>query len=188
VESKYHKTSAVIQEEWEWILKAKENPYHFSKLYDRYYQPIYLYIYKRTLNKELSGEISSMVFSKALHALPSYTNKGLPFSSWLYKIAQNETAYYFRKHKTTEHIFLEDEQIQALQEETTDDENSIEDYLTKLENILNTIEPTERQLITWRFFEHKSFKEVGDLLRITENNAKVKTYRLLEKLKILLRK
>jgi RNA polymerase sigma-70 factor (ECF subfamily) len=34
-----------------------------------------------------------------------------------------------------------------------------------------------------RFFEKRPFKEVADILDITENNAKVKIYRLLQKMK-----
>ena len=38
-------------------------------------------------------------------------------------------------------------------------------------------------LIEMRFFEKRSFREIGEILEITENNAKVKTFRALEKLK-----
>jgi len=41
------------------------------------------------------------------------------------------------------------------------------------------------QLIELRFFEKRSFKEIGEILDITENNAKVKSFRALEKLKQL---
>ncbi|MEQ9166614.1 MAG: hypothetical protein RLO12_10180 [Fulvivirga sp.] len=36
-----------------------------------------------------------------------------------------------------------------------------------------------------RFFENHSFKEIGYLLGMTEVNAKIKTYRILKKLKKL---
>ncbi|MEO1099557.1 MAG: sigma factor-like helix-turn-helix DNA-binding protein [Bacteroidota bacterium] len=39
------------------------------------------------------------------------------------------------------------------------------------------------QLIELRFFEELSFKEIGYLLGLTEVNAKVKTYRVIDKLK-----
>ena len=45
----------------------------------------------------------------------------------------------------------------------------------------------ELQLIEMRFFEKRSFKEIGEILEITENNAKVKTYRILEKLKKIIK-
>jgi RNA polymerase sigma-70 factor (ECF subfamily) len=40
-------------------------------------------------------------------------------------------------------------------------------------------------MIEWRFFEKRSFREIGDILGITENNAKVRGHRSLEKLKRL---
>ena len=39
------------------------------------------------------------------------------------------------------------------------------------------------QLIEMRFFEKRSFKEIGEIVGLTENNAKVKTFRALVKLK-----
>ena len=34
-----------------------------------------------------------------------------------------------------------------------------------------------------RFFEKRAFKEIGEILNITENNAKVRTYRVLDEMK-----
>jgi RNA polymerase sigma-70 factor (ECF subfamily) len=39
-----------------------------------------------------------------------------------------------------------------------------------------------------RFFEERPFSEVADILGITENNAKVKTYRVIDKLRIIFKK
>ena len=46
----------------------------------------------------------------------------------------------------------------------------------------------EMQMLELRFFEKKSFAEVGEIIGITENNAKVRTYRILDKLKINFKK
>lgn len=39
-----------------------------------------------------------------------------------------------------------------------------------------------------RYFEKRSFKELGEILGISESNAKVKVHRILKKLKITLLK
>jgi RNA polymerase sigma-70 factor (ECF subfamily) len=41
------------------------------------------------------------------------------------------------------------------------------------------------QIIELRFFEKRTFKEIGEILELTENNAKVKSFRAIEKLKKL---
>jgi len=50
---------------------------------------------------------------------------------------------------------------------------------------LSSLKKHELNLIELRFFEKRSFKEIGEIQSITENNAKVKTFRSLEKLKII---
>jgi RNA polymerase sigma-70 factor (ECF subfamily) len=49
--------------------------------------------------------------------------------------------------------------------------------------LLERITPEEIQFLELRFFEGNSFREVGYLLGLTEVNAKIKTYRILKKLK-----
>jgi len=45
----------------------------------------------------------------------------------------------------------------------------------------------ELQLVEPRFFEQRPFAEIGQITGLTENNAKVKLYRILEKLKNMLK-
>jgi RNA polymerase sigma-70 factor, ECF subfamily len=55
-----------------------------------------------------------------------------------------------------------------------------------LYNALCRLSDADVELIELRFFEDRPFKEVGEILEITENNAKVRTYRVLDKLKTLM--
>jgi RNA polymerase sigma-70 factor, ECF subfamily len=56
-------------------------------------------------------------------------------------------------------------------------------WMNSLPVLLESLEPKDLELIEMRFFEAKSFKEAADILGITENNAKTRTYRLLEKMR-----
>ena len=51
---------------------------------------------------------------------------------------------------------------------------------------LQDLKEGDLALIEMRFFEQRPFKEIADILEITESNAKVKTYRILEKIKKLM--
>ena len=48
---------------------------------------------------------------------------------------------------------------------------------------LHEMSPDEVEIIELRFFEDRPFSEVGFILGITENNAKVKVYRIVERLR-----
>lgn len=63
------------------------------------------------------------------------------------------------------------------------EEESPEWMRNLLVQALDGLKGHELDLIEMRFFEQRSFREIAELLDMTENNAKVKTYRILERLK-----
>jgi len=65
------------------------------------------------------------------------------------------------------------------------EEKNQEDF-SGLYKVLKKLSESELELIELRFFEKRPFQEISEILEITENNAKVKTYRILDKLKILM--
>ena len=79
---------------------------------------------------------------------------------------------------------LEESKVGHLFEELTSD-NTQEELELKLPLILQKLNVDELQLIEFRFFEARPFKEIAEMLDITETYAKVKTYRTLEKMKKL---
>jgi RNA polymerase sigma-70 factor (ECF subfamily) len=53
---------------------------------------------------------------------------------------------------------------------------------------LDYLKEDDLEIIEMRFFEQRPFKEIADILNITESNAKVRTYRILERLKKIMMK
>jgi RNA polymerase sigma-70 factor (ECF subfamily) len=166
------------------ILQAKTDARAFRPLYEKYYKPIFLFVLHRAGDKELSADLTSQVFLKALVGLEKYNFRGLPFSSWLYRIAINECNSFFRKNKNVRTVMLEDHHADRVYEEMFG-ENTAEELKRNLPHILQKLRPAELQLIELRFLEGRAFKEVAEILNISETHAKVKTYRILGKMKKL---
>ena len=53
----------------------------------------------------------------------------------------------------------------------------------KLMEALRLINEKDLALIELRYFERRSYREIGEIISVTENNAKVKTFRALQRLK-----
>ncbi len=175
-----------MQKEWAVIRAAQQDPAMFRPLYDQYFESIFRFIYRRTANENLTGDICSQVFLKAIQKINKYQFKGVPFSAWLYRIASNEVAQYFRNIQKSRVISLETSHLSDLVDEI--DSHHKESDQNALIQALDELKDTDVQLIEMRFFEQRPFKEIADIIGITESNAKVKTYRILEKLKkIILR-
>lgn len=166
------------------MLTAKKDPAAFRPLYEKYYKAIFLFILHRTGEKEISADITSQVFLKAMTGLAKFELRGLPFSSWLYRIAINECNAFFRKTNRVRMVVLEDFHADRVYEEMFG-ENTMEELKQKLPRILQRLTPRDLQFIELRFLESRPFKEVGEILNVSETHAKVKTYRILDKMKRL---
>ena len=118
---------------------------------------------------------------KALNNIHRYEFRGVPFSSWLYRIAKSELYQAFRDKKAERTVNIETYQLFEIIEEF--DEDTTEANKKKLFASLSKLKERDMQLLELRFFEKRSFREIGEILDITENNAKVKSFRALEKLK-----
>lgn len=180
----YHKTNKQITEEQGLIDAARKNPQHFEKLYNSYYEGIFRFVFKRLEKKEDAFDVTAQVFLKALQNLSKYSHKGLPFSSWLYRIAKSEVYQFLRDNNKIRVIDIEIHNLDDLTDETGYAQKEM--LLQCIENILPQLNEEEMQLLEMRYFEKRPFKEVCEILNITENNAKVKMHRVIEKLKIKL--
>lgn len=170
-----------INDEWQSIQAAQANPAAFRLLYDRYFDAIFQFIYNRTQNEELSADLCSQVFLKAMQRLGDYTFRGVPFSAWLYRIASNELAQWYRQSKKVRVVSVEDSNLATMFEEVMEDD--MEKFRPYLIPALEHLKEADLEIVEMRFFEQRPFKEIADLLDITESNAKVRTYRVLERLK-----
>ena len=166
------------------IRKSQADPEAFRPLYERYFKRIFLFVLHRVADKSTAPDITSQVFLKALLNIGRFKFRGLPFSSWLFRIALNECNDYFRKNSRYRIVTIEDKVVEHLFEELTS--ASREEHLRQqLPAILQKLSSEELQLIELRFFEQRPFKEVADISGITETYAKVKVYRILQKMKKL---
>lgn len=180
----YHKSEHQIQDEWEDIKQAQLNPLKFDVLYERYYNPIFVFVYRRVNDEDVCADITSQVFFKAMVSIKKYIFKGLPFSAWLYRIAFNEINLYFRSNKADRFVSIEQSGIASIINETHEDNNEV--VYQKMMLAIQKLKKEELELVELRFFEKHSFAEIAEIMNITENNAKVKVYRILDKIKKLM--
>ncbi|MEO1053518.1 MAG: sigma-70 family RNA polymerase sigma factor [Bacteroidota bacterium] len=177
----YDKTT--LAKEQKVVEASKKDPQAFGVLYDKYFKQVFRFIHGRVNDKDVTADLTSQVFLKALTNIHQFEYRGLPFAAWLFRIAVNEYTDYFRKAKKARFVVLEGTAINSLFTEMSFDESEVEMLKKKIPNVMSKLKPHELQVIELRFFESRSFKEIGYILDITENNAKVKTYRALDKLR-----
>lgn len=180
----YHQSKSTIKKEESILKAATTNPVKFAPIYEKYYIAIFKFVLQRVENEQVASEIVSDVFAKAIFNLKKYKFKGYPFSAWLYRVAYNEIATKFRKKQKQRTVNIPDESWNLFSNDE-DEENDIAIDLQKLKICLPKLKPNEIELIEMRFFEERPFKEIGEILELTTENARVKTHRVLKKLQKL---
>ncbi|WP_338790768.1 sigma-70 family RNA polymerase sigma factor [Bernardetia sp. MNP-M8] len=176
--------SKTDKSEEEQILAAQKDSKNFRFLYEANYEAIFRFLYRKANDEALAADLTSQTFIKALQNIQKFEYKGVPFSAWLYRIASNEFLKYYRKQKKMPVYSLEEETAKKLtnfSEELADERQ--QERIDQLKKVLEKLKTKDMQMIELRFFEDKSFKEIAFILETTESAAKMRTYRILEKIK-----
>ena len=161
------------------VSDAVENPAAFGRLYDRFVQRIYRYVYSRVGNAHEAEDITSQTFIAAYESLRRYRERG-QFLAWLFRIARSKINDHFRRSRrevgldAAERIVEVDDALGALIQN---------EELIRLQALIKKINDDERELIRLRYVADLSFVEMAELLGKREDAVKKSVYRLLGRLK-----
>jgi len=183
-------------DEKELLIRIRKDPQLFSVLYDRYYTPIFAYVFRRLGNYESARDLTAESFLKAFQKINSFQWRAISVSSWLYRIATNEINNYFRKSKYKPSR-LEDIQLhqhlqyeEGLETEKASLEKAFRENreFTTVQQQLLLLDISYQEIIALRFFEGKSIKEIAEIVGRKEGTVKSLLSRGMEKLRIAVEK
>ena len=161
------------------IAAAQDDPAAFGRLYDRYVQPIYRYLYSRLGDAHAAEDVTSQTFIAAYESLPKYRERG-QFSAWLFRIAQSKMNDYFSRNRravgleATRELFEREDALGTLIRA---------EELSQVRFLIKKLNPEEQDLLRLRYVAELSFGEMAELLGKREDAVKKSVYRLLERLK-----
>jgi RNA polymerase sigma-70 factor (ECF subfamily) len=150
----------------------------FGMLYERYVDRIFNYVYYRTGNVNDAEDLTARVFQRAMNHIVNYTDRGVPFSAWLYRIAHNLVANWHRDRSRRQEIPISDAPLVARGDapEVSMVHTEQQEALLRLIRSL----PAERQtLLILKFVEHYSNAEIGEIMGRSEGAVKSLYHRTL---------
>ncbi|HEX9116915.1 MAG TPA: sigma-70 family RNA polymerase sigma factor [Anaerolineae bacterium] len=169
--------------EAELVETARNDPEAFGELYERNVDRIYSYIYYRVGNEADAEDLVARTFYQALANLPRYTDRGLPFAAWLYRIAHNLVANHHRAHQRWKSMPLDDLEVTGRPADGPDHAAESNEKQRALWAAIRR-QPEERQrLLILKFADRLSNDEIGHLMGRTESSIKSLYHRTLKALK-----
>ena len=151
----------------------------FSALYMRYVGRIFNYIYYRTGSSLDAEDLTERVFYRAMGHIKNYTDKGVPFSAWLYRIAHNLVANWHRDNQRRQEVPLGEED-NTIPRRDLPESSLIRNQENEL--LINSIRklPSDRQeLVILKFVENLSNAEIALIMGKSEGAVKSYYHRTL---------
>ncbi|MFA5134410.1 MAG: RNA polymerase sigma factor [Patescibacteria group bacterium] len=152
----------------------------FARLYDRYADKIYRFIYYKTMHRETAEDLTSQAFMKAMEALPRFDSARGSFSSWLYRIARNGVIDHYRTAKNVEGIDgaygLHDGREIPVDLDAKRSLDAVRQYLA-------TIQREHREIVVMKLWDQLSYREIAEITGKSAASCKVAFSRTMARLR-----
>ena len=146
----------------------------FEKIYHCFINKIYNYYYYKIFDRQIAEDLASEVLIKVYKNLRKNEFNEKSFTSWIYKIANNQLIDYYRKTKSKKYIQALSDEIDNIENENLieDDffkknsplikkELGFENY--KLVGAMSKLTKLQKDVVTLIFLEDCDFKTIADI-------------------------
>ena len=151
-------------------------------LYSRYKKVLYAYFFNNCHNEEVSEDLVQVTFEKILKSRKNFSGRG-SFKSWMFAIARNAYIDEYQKHskqnKLEQRILAHpaNQTIHYRPEDLHDDRELLWKALDLLDN-------EKREILVMTKLHGMKYKEVCEILNLSETNLKIKVFRIMKELRI----
>lgn len=148
---------------------VKKNKQCYACLIERYEGKMLRYVRRISgVSDETAEDIVQDIFLKVYININAF-DPALKFSSWLYRIAHNETINYWRRNKRKKKAHVSWEDNEALQNVIKDEKNIEQDVYQKITNeklseAISNLDEKYQDVIMLNYLEGKSYQEIADIL------------------------
>jgi len=157
----------------------------FERLFEEYYDKVFVYIARRVNNQSDAEDLTSDVFLKAF--THPYDPRLAKFSTYIYTIAANALKNYYRSAAARNSMMILGEANEDLSDETDllDGLISGEEY-AELKAALMQLPERQYEVVYRRYYLNESFMKIGAALNTSESNARKLHFEAIKKLKKIL--
>lgn len=159
----------------------------YQQLVDKYQRALYFHILKLVRNRDVVDDLVQEAFLKAFDSLESY-NRQYAFSTWIYRIATNNSIDYLRKKKLS--TLSIDEPVQGKDGEMhmeladdsadTDREIIVKQRRSMVRDAVEALPEKYRIVVRMRHMQEMSYEEIAEELALPLGTVKAHIFRARE--------
>ena len=158
----------------------------YAELMSLYRDSIYYMLIRMVKNKDDAEDLTLMTFGKAFRYLDKYTPK-YAFSTWLYRIALNNSIDFMRVKNNMPQYFEEDlytsnttsmvDQSEDNLQRTPEEEVIDKQRLQLLRAAVSELPDKYRKVIELRYYEDLAYEDIAERLGLSLSNVKIQIMR-----------
>ncbi len=152
-------------------------------LFDEHYSRVFAYLRTRMSEPQDAEDLSMEVFIRMLDALPRYSYRGVPFISWLMRIAQNLARDHYRERGSASRMVSLADDLDVDSGEDPARQVELQLSMAEIGEAMQNLTELEREVIRLRYAAELSIAETAAALEKSENNIKQLTHKGLAKLR-----
>lgn len=158
----------------------------FGRWYETYRARLYRYVRWRVGGREVAEDLVARTFLRALRRLDTYRpDRGTP-RAWLFQIARNTVTDHQRRLRRRHALHVSIDHIHDLvsDDHPTPEERLLhEEGVRRLLNGVANLRSIDREALELRYGAQMTYREISEVLGITENAAAVRVHRALRRLR-----
>ena len=159
----------------------------FEELVRRYQRPIAAYVYRMVGDYDAALDLTQEVFIKVYGSLGRYRPE-FKFSTWIYRIAHNAAIDHLRRlgGMRTEELEVESEGGRTYEKPlasgapTPEQESERRERRAEIEEVVQALPPTYRELIVLRHAHDLSYDEIAEVTGLPLGTVKNRIFRARE--------
>lgn len=161
-----------MQDEQSLVRRAQQKDAQaLTQLYEAYFDKIYRYIAMRIRNEMEAEDMTQQVFMKMLQSISSYKSQGVPFSSWIYRIAHNQVIDFLRQQNKKATVDIDNLSLPSVGD---DPQHMVEQQIdiTDLKKATRQLTAAQQEVLSLRFAGELSIAECADIMEKSEGAIK----------------
>lgn len=155
----------------------------FAELYEEYVPKVFRYIQYKVNSIQLTEDLTSTVFEKALTNFSRFSRDKATFSTWIFSIARNTVIDHYRARGRRQTVSLEEAADVPSRDLSPEEELVRKEELRKLRASLSGLSREEQEIISLKFGSELNNRQIAEMLGLSESNVGTKLYRAIRKLR-----
>ena len=153
----------------------------FKDLLDLYQERLYWHIRKIVITHDNASDVLQNTFIRVYKGIKNFKEKST-LHTWMYRIAYNESIRFLEKNKLKISESLEQDSNPYIDNLKQDVYFNGDELQLKLHGIVAELTEKQRRVFQMKYFDDLSFREISEILDISESTLKSSYYSVVKKI------